>query len=368
MVYNHFGPVGNYWSRVLATYFTDRYDNEWGDAINFDGPEPARYANFLANAAYWIEEFHLDGLRLDATQQIFDASASHHHRDRSGGSTPRGDPADRVGCRERSQETVNVEPVDQGGYGLDALWNDDFHHSAMVALTGRAEAYYGISQGGPSGIRVRREMGVSVPGSVRITGSGALEERPRSMQSRATFVDSCRTMTKSPTQRAVCRPSAHEPRKWRAYDCTTVAVSRDTDAVSRARIRGLLSVSVFRGLRWRARRGGSTRTSVLSERNFRAFRTSFAGALDHPGAGMHLHPLQVGLRRARDESRLDPLHQEIRCGYGVSAGIQCAEPRRADGAGPLPQAFLLRFFGGADATDRLLIVNLGPDLTRPSFA
>ena len=71
VVYNHFGPDGNYLKSFSAAYFTDRYDNEWGEAINFDGPDsgPAREF-FVANAGYWIDEYHLDGLRLDATQQF----------------------------------------------------------------------------------------------------------------------------------------------------------------------------------------------------------------------------------------------------------------------------------------------------------
>ena len=75
VVYNHLGPDGNYLKEFSADYFTDRYANEWGDAINFDGTNsrPVREF-FVSNASYWVEEFHLDGLRLDATQQIFDSS------------------------------------------------------------------------------------------------------------------------------------------------------------------------------------------------------------------------------------------------------------------------------------------------------
>src|SRR5262249_34212266 len=77
-VYNHFGPDANYLREFSEDYFTDRHATEWGAAINFDGPGsgPVREL-FLANARYWIEEFHLDGLRLDATQSIFDDSPDH---------------------------------------------------------------------------------------------------------------------------------------------------------------------------------------------------------------------------------------------------------------------------------------------------
>ena len=78
VVYNHLGPDGNYLREFSPFYFTTRYENEWGDAINFDGENAAPVREyFAANAAYWVEEFHLDGLRLDATQQIFDSSPEH---------------------------------------------------------------------------------------------------------------------------------------------------------------------------------------------------------------------------------------------------------------------------------------------------
>src|SRR3954471_24709622 len=78
VVYNHFGPDGNYLNCFSKSYVTDRYLNEWGEAVNFDGPDAGPVREFfLANAGYWIDEYHLDGLRLDATQQIFDSSDQH---------------------------------------------------------------------------------------------------------------------------------------------------------------------------------------------------------------------------------------------------------------------------------------------------
>ena len=151
VVYNHLGPDGNYLKSFSAAYFTNRYDNEWGEAINFDGPNssPSREL-FIANAGYWIDEYHLDGLRLDATQQIFDRSDDHIiagvvRQVRSAG---RGRTTIVVGENE-GQIARLLRPCERGGYGLDALWNDDFHHSAMVALTGHQEAYYSDYCGRP---------------------------------------------------------------------------------------------------------------------------------------------------------------------------------------------------------------------------
>jgi maltooligosyltrehalose trehalohydrolase len=151
VVYNHLGPDGNYLKSFSTAYFTKRYDNEWGEALNFDGPDadPAREF-FVANAGYWIDEYHLDGLRLDATQQIFDRSEDHiiaavvRQVRRAG----RGRTTFVVGENEEQLARL-LHPAKRGGYGLDALWNDDFHHSAMVALTGHHEAYYSDYRGRP---------------------------------------------------------------------------------------------------------------------------------------------------------------------------------------------------------------------------
>ena len=73
VVYNHLGPDGNYLEAFSADYFTDRYSNEWGRSINFDGPNSGPVGQcFIANAAYWIADYHFDGLRLDATQSLTD--------------------------------------------------------------------------------------------------------------------------------------------------------------------------------------------------------------------------------------------------------------------------------------------------------
>ena len=143
VVYNHLGPDGNYLEEFSPDFFTDKYTNDWGRAINFEDSEQAR-AYFVENAGYWIDEFHFDGLRFDATQDVKDASREHAiasmvHRAREAAGERR---VYLIGENE-PQETRLVRPATEGGYGLDALWNDDYHHTAVVALTGRREAYYG---------------------------------------------------------------------------------------------------------------------------------------------------------------------------------------------------------------------------------
>lgn len=144
VVYNHLGPDGNYLKEFSPDYFTDRYFCEWGDAINFDGSNAAPVREFfLANVSHWISEYHLDGLRIDATQQIFDSSPRNIIAELS--ETARAAAGSRkiiLVAENEPQHTNLIRPLNEGGCGLDALWNDDFHHTAMVALTGRREAYY----------------------------------------------------------------------------------------------------------------------------------------------------------------------------------------------------------------------------------
>jgi len=151
VVYNHVGPDGNYLSQFSDHYISKRYDNEWGDALNFDGDRAGPVREFFAcNADYWIHEFHFDGLRLDATQQIFDDSDDHI----LAAITRRVREAARgrrtiVLAENELQQAEQARPVSRGGMGMDGLWNDDFHHSAVVALTGRREAYYSDHRGTP---------------------------------------------------------------------------------------------------------------------------------------------------------------------------------------------------------------------------
>jgi len=144
VVYNHLGPDGNYLKCCSSRYFSEQHTTDWGEAINFDGEEAGPVREFYcANAAYWIEEFHLDGLRLDATQNIYDDSSPHILEEivRAARKRARGRELFIVAENE-PQDVRLLRPPARGGFGMDAVWNDDFHHSAVVALTGHNEAYY----------------------------------------------------------------------------------------------------------------------------------------------------------------------------------------------------------------------------------
>ena len=122
-----------------------------GPSVNFDGPASGPVREFfVSNAGYWIDEFHFDGLRIDAAQQMFDASGRHilaeigeRARAAAGGRGVL------LVAENEPQQARMVRPEAEGGYGLDVTWNEDFHNSAVVAVTGRAEAYYSDHRGRP---------------------------------------------------------------------------------------------------------------------------------------------------------------------------------------------------------------------------
>jgi len=151
VVYNHLGPNGNHLKQFSDAYMTDRYPGDWGEPINFDGKNSGPVREFyLANVRHWIEEYHLDGMRLDAVQSIFDASEPHILREIA--DTIRASAGKRstvIIAEDEPQQARFLKAKKDGGFGLDAMWNDDFHHSAMVALTGRNEAYYTDYQANP---------------------------------------------------------------------------------------------------------------------------------------------------------------------------------------------------------------------------
>jgi maltooligosyltrehalose trehalohydrolase len=144
VVYNHLGPDGNYLSKYSDHYFSNE-DTDWGNGINFDGENSLPVREFyLANARHWIAEYHFDGLRLDATQSIHDNSSPGAHILTEIGNCVRASAGGRrtiVLAENEPQDSHLICPLQEDGFGLDAVWNDDFHHSAVVALTGRREAY-----------------------------------------------------------------------------------------------------------------------------------------------------------------------------------------------------------------------------------
>jgi maltooligosyltrehalose trehalohydrolase len=145
VVYNHLGPEGNYlWD--FGPYFTDRYKSLWGSAINFDGPHSDGVRRFFVeNAIYWVREFHMDALRIDAVHAILDFSAQPFLEELASAVHEEAKRLNRrvhLIAESALNDTRVIRPRELGGYGLDAQWNDDFHHALHALLTGERTGYY----------------------------------------------------------------------------------------------------------------------------------------------------------------------------------------------------------------------------------
>ena len=145
VVYNHLGPEGNYFAEY-GPYFTRKYSTAWGEAINFDGPESREVRRFfIANALRWISEFHIDALRLDAVHAIYDESAEHFLKELAIAVHQRANTLGRpafIIAESNSNIPRLTMTRDEGGDGLDAQWNDDFHYALHARLTGERESHY----------------------------------------------------------------------------------------------------------------------------------------------------------------------------------------------------------------------------------
>jgi maltooligosyltrehalose trehalohydrolase len=145
VVYNHLGPDGNYLADY-GPYFTERYKTPWGGALNFDGPysdEVRRF--FIDNALFWVTEFHIDALRLDAVHAILDYSAQPFLQELGLALHARAEHLNRriyAIAESALNDTRIIRPRELGGYALDAQWNDDFHHALRGLLTGDRGGYY----------------------------------------------------------------------------------------------------------------------------------------------------------------------------------------------------------------------------------
>jgi maltooligosyltrehalose trehalohydrolase len=363
VVYNHLGPDGNYLKAFSPDYFSRRHATEWGEAMNFDdaNSQPVREF-FLTNAAYWIDEYHLDGLRLDATQQIHDDSEPHILCEivdavRAAGGKRR----TYVVGENEPQDTRLIRAKEQGGFELDSLWNDDFHHAAIVALTGRREAYYMDYQGNPQEFISAAKWGYLFQGqrykwqkTRRGTPTFGLEPanfvtfiQNHDQIANALWGHRVHTLGSADLIRAITALLLLGPGTPMLFQGQEFAAS--TPFLYFADHNPELAVAVAAGraefLRQFPSIDSPDATALLAnpedEQTFLRCKLDFADREKRPEI-YRLHRDLIHLRKS------DPLLARAKIGA-------------FDGAVIAPCAFVLRFFGTAQ-DDRLLVVNLGQDL------
>ena len=370
VVYNHMGPVGNYLRAFSTAYFTNRYDNEWGDALNFDGEHSEAVREFFAsNAAYWIDEFHLDGLRLDATQQIFDRSPTHI----LAAVSERARAAARVRslvivAENETQNTRLVRPIGAGGYGIDALWNDDFHHSAMVALTGHAEAYYSDSHGDPQEFISAAKYGFLFQGQYYhwqrdVRGTPALD-LPQSAF--VTFLQNHDQVANS--ARGLRGQLLTSPSKWRAMTALLL-LGPGTPLLFQGQEFGasapFMFFADFEPALAKAVREG--RGKFLSQFPTIASLVQ-AGLLADPGAPATFEQCRLDFAERRAHAPIYALHIDLLRMRREDSAFRAQGEHGIDGCVLSQSAFALRYFTPGHTDDRVLVVNLGADLSRTSIA
>ena len=370
VVYNHLGPDGCVFSKYATNYFTDRYKNEWGEALNFDGPDagPVR-EYFSSNAAYWVDEYHLDGLRLDATQSIHDASPEHvlaliTRRTRAAARA-----RDIVLISENEPQHVRmVRPLEQGGYGLDALWNDDFHHSAVVALTGRAEAYYTDHRGTPQELISAAKYGYLFQGQRYAWQQQNRGTRTRGVQPAAfvNFIENHDQLANSGDgSRMWARTS---PGRYRAMTALFLLMP-GTPMLFQGQEFGASAPFLYFA-------DHKPELAAAVEKGRREFVTQFPSLSSpamqaripapHDPSGFERCKLDwTEFERHEHHTRL---HRDLLAMRRSEEAFRQQETGAVDGAVLAPEAFVLRFVTPREADERLLIVNFGCDLVAGSIA
>jgi maltooligosyltrehalose trehalohydrolase len=363
VVYNHLGPDGNYLESFAPDYFTDRYQNEWGKAINFDNDRAGPVREFfISNAAYWIDEFHLDGLRLDATQQICDASPENilaaiarRVRDVANGR------ATLLIAENEPQESRLVRSFDRGGYGLDSLWNDDFHHSAMVALTGRNEAYYSDYLGNPQEFISAVKWGYLYQGQrykwqKKRRGTASLDLDPGCF---VTFIQNHDQVANSAHGLRVHQLTS--PGRYRAMTALMLLAPETPMLFQGQEFAASSPFLYFADQKEElARLIGKGRAEFLSQ--FPSLAQPEAQAsLPDPADPRTFERCKLDLRERESHSDVYRLHADLLKLRREEPVFRAQRRGAVDGAVLGAQAFVLRYFG-ENGDDRLLVMNLGRDL------
>ncbi|MGH8176345.1 MAG: malto-oligosyltrehalose trehalohydrolase [Steroidobacter sp.] len=363
VVYNHLGPDGNYLKRFSPRYFSTRCKTDWGEALNFDDEHSNGARDFvIGNACYWIREFHLDGFRLDATQSIFDTSEPHILAELVQKARTAAQPRTIVVVAENEpQRGEHLLPPESGGFGLDALWNDDFHHAAKVALTGSRDGYFHDYTG-----RAQEFVSCVRHGFLYQGQWYHWQKRPRGSPLRGAPPSACIIFLQNHDQvgNTFIGDRVHStsaPARYRALMALTLLAPQ--------------TPMLFMGQEFAA----STRFMFFADHDAplgalvhagrRAFLEQFRAYADpatqaliaDPRAERTFIDSKLDWREAETKSHAVLFHRELLQLRARDPVLSCQSAEALDGATLTEHAFLLRWFDD-ERGDRLLIVNLDREL------
>ncbi len=363
VVYNHFGNVDNYLGEYSDDFRSQKYKNEWADAINYDGENSVPVREFFeTNARYWIEEFHLDGFRYDAIHTIHDASKMHILAATNQAARKAAAPRTILLVAEDEQEHVrDVRSGDQGGLGFDALWDDDFHHTAQVRLTGINPGYFSDFDGSLAELAKTIKEGLKFQGQESKWAKKTRGAPTQGVPATAfiSFLQNHDQVSNSPTGERIHQLTS--PGKYRAMTAlwllmphTPMFFQGQEFAASSpflffADYSGNMAEAVARGraeflsqFPAAATPGGKKRLARPSDpETFRRCKLDLSERQKH----QPLYELHIDLLKLRRE---DPVFKQQRID-------------RLDTAVLTDNCLAVRFFGD-DGHDRLLLMNLGGEL------
>ena len=360
VVYNHFGPDGNYLGQFSDAYVSAIHKTDWGSALNFDGDDSAPVREFVrANVAHWIDEYHLDGLRLDATHSIVDDSRPHILED-IGVAARRAAGARKLllVAESEPQDATIVRAREHGGSGLDQIWCDDFHHLAMVAATGKREAYFTDYRGTP------QEFVSTVRHNILYQGQRyRWQKKRRGAPAWDLAPNQCVFYLENHDQVANSRDGRRlhqltSPGRYRALTALLLLAPQTPMLFQGQEFAASAPFLYFADhspeLNKLIRAG---RSEFL--RQFPSIADATHVMLDDPGAVETFERSRLDLSERDQNAEHYALHRDL-LALRQCDPVFCGE-RRVDGAVLGTGAFVLRFFA-SDGADRLLVVNLGTDL------
>lgn len=365
VAYNHLGH-GARFEAFAKSYFRDDVDNEWGRAMDFrvrTAAGPRSY--FVGNAIYWIDEFHLDGLRLDAAHAIIDDSDEHVVTELTRKArAAAGDRQILISAESEPERVTFVRSPAEGGHGIDAVWNEDFHHSAMVAAWSRHEAYMHDHLGTPQEFISVAKYGTLFQGQRydwqdRGRGAYGLDLSPTN------FVNYLQNHDQVANSGGVRFQQRSSPAKARVLTTLLLLLPQTPILFQGQEFGATTPFYYFLGITGEmAQAVKKGRLDFLAQ--FQSLRDPVAlASLPDPADPQTFARSKLDWGEAEKNAEWVALHRDLIAMRISDPALSRQLPARqggVDGAVIGPEALLLRYFGESGADDRLLLVNLGRDL------
>lgn len=361
VVYNHLGPKGDFLAEFSDDYKSKRHRTEWGPGFNFDGPNSqGTRALILGSAVHWAGEYHLDGLRLDALQEFSDDSDEHviaalvrRVRKAAGGRSLL-----LIGENE-PQRTRMLRPADQGGFGLDALWNDDFHHVCAGVLTRRAEGYYGDYHGSAQELVSLWKRGFLYQGQPNLR-----QGKPRGTPTRGVPLRSFVTYLENHDQVANSLDGRrlHQLSDPDLYRAMTALFLLSPGAPMLFQGQEFASPAPFHYFNDSDEGDTARRARIEFLSQFASLATDEAtAAIRDPADPAVFRESQLSDAHRAGRREIRALHKDLLRLRREDPALRLQGDGGLDGAVLGPEAVVLRSFGEDEGDDRILLVNLGRD-------